>query len=58
MCASNRFCAAPGRTPSGIALRCTRDPGHAGEHVACGEARNEHPIFRWGRRRHGRKTSG
>jgi hypothetical protein len=48
---SNKFCGAPGRTPSGIPLRCTRDPGHAGEHVACGEEANEHPIFRWTQQR-------
>jgi hypothetical protein len=47
LCASNRFCAAPGRAPSGVPLRCTLDPGHAGEHVACGEKVDEHPIFRW-----------
>lgn len=51
LCASSRFCSAPGRTATGIPLRCTRDPGHAGEHAACGEADDEHPIFRWKQRR-------
>jgi len=47
LCVSERFCAAAGRTSVGVPVRCTRDPGHADEHVACGEAANEHPIFRW-----------
>jgi hypothetical protein len=47
LCASNRFCARPGRLPGGGSVRCTRDPGHPGEHAACGENEAEHPIFRW-----------
>jgi len=47
LCASNRFCAVPGRTPDGALLRCTREPGHSGQHAACGEEPDEHPIFRW-----------
>lgn len=47
LCLSNRFCAVPGRTPEGILLRCTREPGHDGIHAACGEEADEHPIFRW-----------
>jgi len=55
LCASNRFCGAQGRTPTGIPLRCTRDPGHPGEHAACGEGDDEHPIFRWSLRRPARR---
>jgi hypothetical protein len=47
LCESNRFCAAPIRTPAGDPVRCTRDPGHEGEHAACGDGDAEHPIHRW-----------
>jgi hypothetical protein len=55
LCVENRFCGIQGRTPTGIPLRCTRTPGHAGEHAACGERDDEHPIFRWTVRRQYRR---
>jgi hypothetical protein len=54
LCEADRFCADSDVSPSGVLLRCTRDPGHTGDHVACGEETNEHPIRRW-KQRSGRK---
>ncbi len=49
LCLSKEFCEAPGRTPLGAQVHCTRPPGHEGEHIACGEGPQDHPILRWKR---------
>ena len=47
LCETNRFCAVLTHTADGIPVRCTREPNHSGEHAACGERDDEHPIHSW-----------